>query len=179
MKLKNILSSFSRESADICSSPGQCGGGHQGPEERRSSPGLQSQRRHDGAPQSCPVQEPGRAHGKDTCSHPFTPAYMCVSGFLEAGVSLWAWQLPDHAWRSFLQHQQLHVSMRADLSLSGSMRRWSCWLFSWSEGWRKEEDRLQLSVLLPEERRQQNQFYFLISQWFPWINNFIVTVFCF
>ena len=55
---------FSREPADFCGSPGQCGWDYQGAEEWRSSPGLQSQRWHDCPAQSCTVQEPGHTHGK-------------------------------------------------------------------------------------------------------------------
>lgn len=57
---------FSRESVNIRCSSGQRGGVDQGAEERRSSPGLQSQRWHDCPPQSCTVQEPGYTHGKSS-----------------------------------------------------------------------------------------------------------------
>lgn len=56
-----------RKPADVCSSPGQHGGDHQGPEGRRSPPGLQGQRRLDGSPQGCSLQEPGLPHGSCIC----------------------------------------------------------------------------------------------------------------
>lgn len=78
-----VISCFSREPIDICSSPGQCGGDHKGAEEWRSSFGLQGKRWHDCSSQSCEVEEPDYTRGEG--SSPFiclALAYLCIAGFL-------------------------------------------------------------------------------------------------